>query len=112
MVGLGLVVFWRSLAIRMTSSSLVSPLVKALVFFLLFASQVHATIETRQVYIVYLGSLSETTTTDHHGLLREIVDTRFMKQNLLRSYKRSFNGFAASLTDEEHEKLAGTFHSL
>ncbi|EYU28907.1 hypothetical protein MIMGU_mgv1a024881mg, partial [Erythranthe guttata] len=30
-----------------------------------------------------------------------------MKQNLLRSYKRSFNGFAASLTAQEHEKLAG-----
>ncbi|KAL7091167.1 hypothetical protein ACP275_12G089200 [Erythranthe tilingii] len=91
----------------MTSSSLVSPLVGALVFFLLLTSQVHATIETRQVYIVYLGSLSETTTTDHYGLLREIVDTRFMKKNLLRSYKRSFNGFAASLTAQEHEKLAG-----
>ncbi|KAK6139278.1 hypothetical protein DH2020_026979 [Rehmannia glutinosa] len=32
---------------------------------------------------------------------------RFLTKSLVRSYKRSFNGFAAYLTDQEQEKLAG-----
>ncbi|KAL7091161.1 hypothetical protein ACP275_12G088700 [Erythranthe tilingii] len=67
---------------------------------------VHAISNEREVYIVYLGSLSPDMV-DHLDMLRDIVDARFMKKNLLRSYKRSFNGFVASLTAQEHEKLAG-----
>ncbi|KAK8544356.1 hypothetical protein V6N13_056138 [Hibiscus sabdariffa] len=54
-----------------------------------------------QIYIAYLGSLSDgdyIPTSHHFSLLQALF-----KQ---RSYRRSFNGFAAKLTDEEAKKLA------
>ncbi|KAK8615279.1 hypothetical protein V6N13_069056 [Hibiscus sabdariffa] len=54
-----------------------------------------------QIYIAYLGSLPDgdyLPTSHHFSLLQALF-----KQ---RSYRRSFNGFAAKLTEEEAKKLA------
>ncbi|KZV44978.1 Subtilase 4.13 isoform 2 [Dorcoceras hygrometricum] len=63
----------------------------------------------RKIYIVYMGNLGEdeqSTSTYHSNMLQEVVDSRFEGESLIRSYSRSFNGFAAYLTHEEQEKLA------
>ncbi|KAI3467391.1 hypothetical protein Pfo_024054 [Paulownia fortunei] len=61
------------------------------------------------VYIVYMGNLVErdqSPASYHIKMLQEVVDSRFVRQSLVRSYTRSFNGFAAYLTAQEQEKLA------
>ncbi|KAK3022909.1 hypothetical protein RJ639_046453 [Escallonia herrerae] len=61
------------------------------------------------VHIVYLGSLpkGEYAPLSHHSnLLQEVVDVSFQSQSLLRSYTRSFNGFAAYLTPQESHRMA------
>ncbi|KAG6426308.1 hypothetical protein SASPL_110530 [Salvia splendens] len=61
------------------------------------------------VYVVYMGNLVErnhSLSSHHFNMLRQVVDTRFLGQSLVRSYTRSFNGFVAYLTAQEHEKLA------
>ncbi|KAK2647507.1 hypothetical protein Ddye_014996 [Dipteronia dyeriana] len=54
------------------------------------------------VYIVYMGSLPaqiEYSPQSHHiSILQEVVHGRSATDSLVRSYKRSFNGFAAKLT--------------
>ncbi|KAJ4833427.1 hypothetical protein Tsubulata_034354 [Turnera subulata] len=65
-----------------------------------------------QEYIVYMGSLPEgdyTQSSVHLSLLQEVItDQQSSLENLLiRSYKRSFNGFSAKLTKKEAESLAG-----
>ncbi|KAH9686059.1 hypothetical protein KPL70_014208 [Citrus sinensis] len=62
-----------------------------------------------QVYIVYLGSLSRgeyETSSQHQSILQEVVEGSPVENVLVRSYKRSFSGFAANLTDHERQKLA------
>ncbi|RXI04304.1 hypothetical protein DVH24_038578 [Malus domestica] len=59
-----------------------------------------------QVYIVYMGSLPDgdpaySPLAHHLSILHSVVEDR--------SYKRSFNGFAANLTDMEKDKLASMF---
>ncbi|KAL6340801.1 hypothetical protein AAG906_031911 [Vitis piasezkii] len=57
-----------------------------------------------QVYIAYLGSLPEgefSPMSQHLSVLDDVLE-----DSLVRSYKRSFNGFAAKLTEKEREKLA------
>ncbi|KAL0385710.1 UNVERIFIED_CONTAM: Subtilisin-like protease SBT4.11 [Sesamum radiatum] len=41
----------------------------------------------------------------HIKMLQEVVDGSFLSHALVRSYKRSFNGFAASLTYQEQQRL-------
>ncbi|XP_073314774.1 subtilisin-like protease SBT4.3 [Primulina huaijiensis] len=68
----------------------------------------HAFDQERKIYIVYMGHLGENEglfSTYHSNMLHDIVDSRFLSQSLIRSYRRSFNGFAAYLTHEEQEKL-------
>ncbi|KAL3838897.1 hypothetical protein ACJIZ3_023488 [Penstemon smallii] len=48
----------------------------------------------------------------HINILQEVVDISLVRQSLVRSYTRSFNGFAAYLTPQEQEKLAGKFYFL
>ncbi|KAM5551454.1 subtilisin-like protease SBT4.3 [Rosa sericea] len=66
--------------------------------------------ENRKVHIVYLGSLPDNevySPLSHHlGLLEKVVESNSAANFLTRSYKRSFNGFAAKLTDRERERLA------
>ncbi|XP_010443671.1 PREDICTED: subtilisin-like protease SBT4.13 [Camelina sativa] len=77
----------------------------------LFLSSVSAvTDEDKQVYIVYMGSLSSradyTPTSDHMSILQEVTGESSIEGRLVRSYKRSFNGFAARLTGSERERVA------
>nr|CAN62173.1 hypothetical protein VITISV_027754 [Vitis vinifera] len=61
------------------------------------------------VYIVYLGSLREgefSPLSQHLSILDTVLDGSSSKDSLVRSYKRSFNGFAAHLTDKQIEKVA------
>ncbi|KAL8035624.1 hypothetical protein ABFS82_12G106500 [Erythranthe guttata] len=75
-----------------------------------------ATDDKRQVYVVYMGALPEgyhslyhsNKLQEHHAkMLQDVVprDTSLTKA-LVTSYKRSFNGFAAYLTNQEQQKLA------
>ncbi|XP_010443667.1 PREDICTED: subtilisin-like protease SBT4.12 [Camelina sativa] len=79
-----------------------------LVLFLISVSAV--TDEDKQVYIVYMGSLSSRAdympTSDHMNILQEITGESSMEGRLVRSYKRSFNGFAARLTESERIRVA------
>ncbi|XP_022731909.1 subtilisin-like protease SBT4.3 [Durio zibethinus] len=62
-----------------------------------------------QAYIVYMGSLPEgeyLLTSNHHSILQQVIKDSSVADSLIRSYKRSFNGFAAKLTDEEAKELA------
>ncbi|XP_058739897.1 subtilisin-like protease SBT4.3 [Vicia villosa] len=60
-------------------------------------------------YIVYMGSLpkeeSYSPTSHHLNMLQQVFDGGDIKNLLIRSYKRSFNGFAAILNDQQREKL-------
>ncbi|AED97145.1 unnamed protein product [Arabidopsis thaliana] len=86
------------------SSSLLSCLL------VLFLSSVSAVTDDKQVYIVYMGSLSSradyTPTSDHMNILQEVTGESSIEGRLVRSYKRSFNGFAARLTESERERVA------
>ncbi|CAN0854444.1 Subtilisin-like protease SBT4.3 [Linum grandiflorum] len=66
----------------------------------------------RKAYIVYMGALPEhqySPESHHLSLIQEVVDDRQGEELLIRSYTRSFNGFAAKLTDAEAKKLS-SFH--
>ncbi|XWS16343.1 hypothetical protein CRYUN_Cryun34aG0077300 [Craigia yunnanensis] len=60
-------------------------------------------------YIVYMGSLPEVeypVSSHHISMLQEVVQNISVGNFLIRSYRRSFNGFAAKLTNKEAKKLA------
>ncbi|RLN36221.1 cucumisin-like [Panicum miliaceum] len=71
-----------------------------------------------QVYIVYLGHLASPDLSEsedgvsavefaHHDLLNQVLDDSSSASDMiLRSYKRSFNGFAARLTEQEAHELS------
>ncbi|CAN6171242.1 unnamed protein product [Urochloa humidicola] len=76
----------------------------------------------QQVYVVYMGHLptpdpasSEPNEAGfsavefaHHDLLNQVLnDGSSASDRILRSYKRSLNGFAARLTEQEADKLSG-----
>ncbi|KAK9734759.1 hypothetical protein RND81_04G161400 [Saponaria officinalis] len=58
-------------------------------------------------YIVYLGSTSDEyfVTSQHINILKQVVEGRSAEETLIRSYTRSFSGFAAKLTTKEYETL-------
>ncbi|PQQ00407.1 subtilisin-like protease SBT4.3 [Prunus yedoensis var. nudiflora] len=66
--------------------------------------------EDRKPYIVYLGSLPHdelySPLSHHLGILERVVEGSSAANTWIRSYRRSFNGFAAKLSDRESEKLA------
>ncbi|KAK7256214.1 hypothetical protein RIF29_29652 [Crotalaria pallida] len=62
-----------------------------------------------KLHIVYMGALPKTpySPTSHHlSLLQQISDGNQATGSLIHSYKRSFNGFAAMLTNQQKEKLS------
>ncbi|XP_027096162.1 subtilisin-like protease SBT4.4 [Coffea arabica] len=64
---------------------------------------------TYQVYIVYMGSLPEGdySPTEHHmRILQTVVNSSNSRRHFIRSYKRSFNGFAANLTYKQYQTMA------
>ncbi|CAN6561885.1 unnamed protein product [Malus baccata var. baccata] len=64
----------------------------------------------RKTYIVYLGSLPKddvfSPLSHHIGILERVTESSSASNLLVRSYKRSFNGFAAKLTDRQRERVA------
>ncbi|KAK1562915.1 hypothetical protein Q3G72_018989 [Acer saccharum] len=63
----------------------------------------------RKLHIVYMGSLKEgqySSASQHMTMIQEVVGSGSLENVLVRSYKRSFNGFAAKLTDNERQKLS------
>ncbi|GKC89826.1 subtilisin-like protease SBT4.3 [Tanacetum coccineum] len=61
-----------------------------------------------QCYIVLLESLPEgdcSPSVHHANIINEIVDPIFAEKSLQRSFGRSFNGFAAYVTEAEVQKL-------
>ncbi|CAA7045371.1 unnamed protein product [Microthlaspi erraticum] len=42
----------------------------------------------------------------HQNILQEVIESSSVEDSLVRSYGRSFNGFAAKLTESERDKLA------
>jgi hypothetical protein len=58
-----------------------------------------------------MGSLpkeaSYSPTSHHISLLQQVIDDSDIQNCLVRSYKRSFNGFAAILNDQQRKKLVG-----
>ncbi|KAM0009193.1 putative cucumisin [Helianthus debilis subsp. tardiflorus] len=74
----------------------------------IFISAVSSFDQERKVYIAYMGSLPEgecLSSLHHSQIIKEVVHPSFASHALIRSYKRSFNGFAAYLTQEEKHKL-------
>ncbi|KAM3684909.1 hypothetical protein ACB094_11G080400 [Castanea mollissima] len=68
-----------------------------------------ATDKEKDVYIVYMGSLPEgqySPTSHHLSLLEEVLGESAATESILRSYTRSFNAFAARLSDEEQQRIA------
>ncbi|KAF6161081.1 hypothetical protein GIB67_007722 [Kingdonia uniflora] len=62
-----------------------------------------------EVYVVYMGDRpkDEVSASSYHmSMLEEAVDSG-AAEAMVYSYKRSFNGFAAKLTEEEMQKIAG-----
>ncbi|XP_024934466.3 subtilisin-like protease SBT4.4 [Ziziphus jujuba] len=66
--------------------------------------------DDRKVYIVYMGSLPDdalySPTANHISLLQGVLQGSSVENSLITSYKRSFNGFAAKLTDTERQRIA------
>ncbi|KAK9913641.1 hypothetical protein M0R45_037451 [Rubus argutus] len=69
----------------------------------------------RKAYIVYMGDKPKNEvplSPLHLNMLQDVVDSSNIddiehEALLLHSYKRSFNGFAAMLTEQEEQKMAG-----
>ncbi|CAL5066643.1 unnamed protein product [Urochloa decumbens] len=73
-----------------------------------------------QIYVVYMGHLPSsqdnsseepeglsTVEAAHHDLLNKVLDDgSYASDRIVRSYKRSLNGFAARLTEQQANKLA------
>ncbi|KAK7276693.1 hypothetical protein RIF29_17837 [Crotalaria pallida] len=64
--------------------------------------------DRRKVYIIYMGSLprDDYSPASHHlNMLQQVMGDDFATNSLITSYKRSFNGFAANLTEQEVQNL-------
>ncbi|XP_059461951.1 cucumisin-like [Corylus avellana] len=64
----------------------------------------------RKAYIVYMGNrkMDEVSTLSlHTSMLQEAIGSNVGPESLLYSYRKSFNGFAAELTEQEAQKMAG-----
>ncbi|XP_042515411.1 subtilisin-like protease SBT4.4 [Macadamia integrifolia] len=66
--------------------------------------------EDRKVHIVYMGALHKgeeySLQSQHLSMLEEVLEDSSVTDNFVRSYHRSFNGFAAKLNEQERQKLA------
>ncbi|XP_021901696.1 cucumisin-like [Carica papaya] len=66
--------------------------------------------QQRKVHIVYMGELPKgdfSVASTHHSMLKTVLGSKSsVKDSLIYSYGRSFNGFAANLTDEEVESFS------
>ncbi|KAF7831005.1 cucumisin-like [Senna tora] len=63
-----------------------------------------------QTYIVYMGDHpkgTRVTKLHHMSMVQKVLGRNFAPEALLHSYKKSFNGFVARLTEDEAERMAG-----
>ncbi|PIM98682.1 Cucumisin [Handroanthus impetiginosus] len=63
----------------------------------------------QKVYVVYMGDRPKSdfsATAQHMSMLQAIMGSQKASESWLYSYKRSFNGFVAKLTEEEKNKIA------
>ncbi|KAJ0104698.1 hypothetical protein Patl1_18657 [Pistacia atlantica] len=76
--------------------------------FIAFALNCHA--HERKVHVVYMGDRPQgdfPLASTHHSMLQNVIGSKkSAKQSLIYSYGRSFNGFAAKLTDEEAARFS------
>ncbi|TKY53555.1 Cucumisin protein [Spatholobus suberectus] len=66
--------------------------------------------DERKSYIVYMGDHPrgvQSTKLLHISMVQNILGSKFAPDALLHSYKKSFNGFVAKLTEEEAVRMAG-----
>ncbi|KAE9586399.1 putative cucumisin [Lupinus albus] len=62
-----------------------------------------------KLHIVYMGSLPKTSyspSSHHLSMMQEVFVENDSTNFLIHSYKRSFNGFAAMLTNHQKEKIS------
>ncbi|KAL8064312.1 hypothetical protein ABFX02_01G081400 [Erythranthe guttata] len=91
----------------MTNRSLFS-----ILYAVLLASLVlNCSCDERKLHIVYMGNLPQreglSVASTHHTMLQSVLGSAFSaKESLVYSYERSFNGFAAKLTNKEATKIA------
>ncbi|WCJ26144.1 Subtilisin-like protease [Euphorbia peplus] len=81
-----------------------------LLFLTAFFIHSHGNDIERKVHIVYMGEKPHgdfSAKSTHHSMLKNVLGSgSSAKDSLVYSYGRSFNGFAARLSDEEVEKLS------
>ncbi|KAG9456871.1 hypothetical protein H6P81_001379 [Aristolochia fimbriata] len=64
----------------------------------------------KKVYIVYMGAKPQNellAVNQHTAVLQQVLQTSLVQDSLVYSYGKSFNGFAATLTEEESKRIAG-----
>ncbi|KAK3220846.1 hypothetical protein Dsin_014816 [Dipteronia sinensis] len=80
-----------------------------LLFFMAFFAKCHS--QEKKVHVVYMGEKlrgNVNVESVHHSMLESILgSTEAAKESLVYSYGRSFNGFAAKLSDEEAAGFSG-----
>ncbi|CAI9772966.1 unnamed protein product [Fraxinus pennsylvanica] len=71
----------------------------------------NAASETNEkVFIVYMGELPKgdfAVSSIHRNMLQSVLGSKRASKSWLRSYHKSFNGFAAKMTEEEKDTIAG-----
>ncbi|PWA95098.1 cucumisin [Artemisia annua] len=79
---------------------------------LIFSDTLAADSNDLKTYIVYMGDLPKSdlksdlsVASVHNNMLQKVIGSR-ASTSLLRSYKRSFNGFVAKLTEDEKNQIA------
>lgn len=91
------------------SSTIVYALWVSFILACVFSLSCEAHDENQKLHIVYMGSLPKTPSyspTSHHlSMLQRVFDSSDPTKFLVHSYKRTFNGFAALLTDQQRDKL-------
>ncbi|KAL1208470.1 Subtilisin-like protease SBT4.6 [Cardamine amara subsp. amara] len=80
-------------------------------FIFLMVTSSQANHEGRKVYIIYMGALSSSshyvTIKRHHlSLLRSVTGESYTPSLIVANYGKSFDGFAAWLTEDESNKLS------
>ncbi|MED6208028.1 hypothetical protein PIB30_041286 [Stylosanthes scabra] len=64
--------------------------------------------DNKSLHIIYMGSLpkGDYSPTSHHLSMLQQTTNNDAKNHIVRSYHRSFNGFAAMITDQQREMLS------
>ncbi|PON37411.1 Subtilase, partial [Trema orientale] len=80
-------------------------------FSILLAGQYSdAQYDNRKAYIVYMGDKEQiepsTSAPLHMSMLQKVAGSNVAPGSLLRSYRRSFSGFVARLTEKEAQQMA------